>query len=232
MQGRSSRLSRKAAPGGRDVAAPVSGAPRLRRAAKQAAISRFVVSVLVADRVGILRDITTALLDVGGQIDTLSQTVVEGYFTVTLTASFRDTIAPEAIRDRLARNFVADGASIHVQRCKPDAAVPVVAHGDRYVLIVMGRSRDDLTARLTSFLAGKRINIEDWYMDLRGDEAVYLSELTIPSALDLKQIQDEMARFTAPMGLRASLQHENIFRVTNEIGPVASLLLPAGGRTS
>jgi predicted amino acid-binding ACT domain protein len=37
---------------------------------------RYVLSVLVSDRVGILRDITAAVADLGANIDGISQTVV------------------------------------------------------------------------------------------------------------------------------------------------------------
>lgn len=48
--------------------------------------SRYVISLLVADRIGILRELTTAVTDLGANIEGISQTVVQGYFTVIMIA--------------------------------------------------------------------------------------------------------------------------------------------------
>ena len=81
---------------------------------------RYVVSVLVADRVGILRDITGALADMGARIDGISQTVEAGYFTVILTASFDDKVSMEEIRNSIVQNFSADEAAVVQEGGEPE----------------------------------------------------------------------------------------------------------------
>ena len=76
---------------------------------------RYVISVLVSDRVGVLRDITSAVTGMGANIDGISQTVVEGYFTVILTATFDRPKPPEEVREAILENFRKDEASVVVR---------------------------------------------------------------------------------------------------------------------
>jgi predicted amino acid-binding ACT domain protein len=185
---------------------------------------RYVISVLVADRVGILRGITSAITDLGANIDGISQTVVAGYFTVILTASFSKPQALEAIRSAILANFERDEAAVLVRPYAADATRRAPVHGDRYVLILSGVDRPGILKAVTAFLAEKGINIEDWFVHYEGRGVTHVGEVTVPVMLDIKHMQDEFRQVAAGLGLKCSVQHENIFRVTSEIGPVQTML--------
>jgi len=46
---------------------------------------------------------------------------------------------------------------------------------------------------------------------------VVVSELAVPPQLDLAQIQLDIEALGKSIGLAVTLQHENIFRATNEV---------------
>ena len=48
--------------------------------------------------------------------------------------------------------------------------------------------------------------------------------VTIPPAADLAALRAALDAELAPLGLSTSLLHENIFRATNEVGPIRTLL--------
>ena len=79
---------------------------------------------------------------------------------------------------------------------------------------------------VTSFLAEKGINVEDWFMEQHEGRLTHIGEITVPARLDVKHVQDEFRALLAPHAVDVALQHENIFRVTNEIGAVSPLLRP------
>jgi predicted amino acid-binding ACT domain protein len=188
---------------------------------------KLVISVLVADRVGILRDICTAAKDLDAEIHAISQTVVEGYFTVILTASFADPRSPEAVRAAILSRFSRDEASVAVR----EFTAPQAARGpggDRYIVTITGENAGGLLHRITGVLAQRAINIEDWYVAAEGRRVTHVGEITVPPLLDIKQVQDEFRQAFAGLSLRCAIQHENIFRVTNEVGAVRPLLLGAG----
>lgn len=184
---------------------------------------RYMISVVVPDRVALLRDITTPLTDMGANIDGISQTVVEGYFTVLLTASFEDGRSADAIRAALSEHFERGAASIDVRVYDAPAARRHVT-GDRYVVIVTGVDRQGVLKAVTTFLAERGINIEDWHVAFDPPRVTHIGEITVPTTLDISQLQDGFREVLNGLGLRGFVQHENIFRVTNEVGAIKLLL--------
>jgi len=186
--------------------------------------NRFVISVLIPDRVGILRDITTAVTNMRANINGISQTVVAGYFTVTLTATFSGPHQADEIRKRVMENFVKDEISAVVRPYEGLPAARQAVGGDGYIVIITGKDRIGILKAITTFMASKGINIEDWQVEFDGADVRHIGEITVPAVLDIKQMQDEFRRLLTPMHLTCCIQHENIFRATNEVGPIKSLI--------
>lgn len=185
---------------------------------------RFVVSVLVGDRTGILRDISAALTGIGATIDGVSQTVVDGYFTVIMTACFDSARAPGEIREAILGRFAADEAEVVVKPYGADRPPRYAAEGERYILTLTGPRHPELFKSLTEFLASREVNVEDWYMSGAGALVTHVGEVSVPRMLDIKQLQDELTALADAMDARVHIQHENIFRATNDIGPIKPLL--------
>ena len=190
--------------------------------------NRYVVSVLVADRVGILRDVTSAVTDMGANIDGISQTVVAGYFTVILTATFSKSRTPDSIRDTILENFAHGEAAVVVRLYEAESIKRMPDKGRRYIMTITGKDKPKVLKTVTNFLAEKNINIEDWYVDFDGGNVRNIGEVSVPKTLDIKQVQDEFQLLLSSLGLTSNIQHENIFRATNEIGAIGALL--RGGR--
>lgn len=186
---------------------------------------RYAVSVLIADRVGILRDIASAVADLGGNIFGISQTVVAGNFTVALAAEFPAAVPPERVRDAIRTRFPPDQASVAVRRhTAPPPAGVRHGDGDLFIVTLSGPDRPGILQAVTAFLADRGINIEDWRVVFGAHGVTQVGEVTMPRHLDLKQVQDDLRQTLKPLGQAASLQQVNIFRATNEIGPIKHLL--------
>ena len=185
---------------------------------------RYVISVLVADRVGILRDITSALTDMGANIDGISQTVVEGYFTVILTATAARPCSPEDIQNAILANFPRNEAFVVVRPHEAKVGVRPPVSGPRYIATITGKDQRGILKAVTGYFAQKGINIEDWYVRFEGSSVTHIGEITVPERLDIKQVQDEFQQVLSRLGLVSSVQHENIFIAANEIGPLGRLI--------
>lgn len=185
---------------------------------------RFVVSVLVSDRVGILRDITAAVENAAGSIEGISQTVVEGYFTVILTAAFPVGTSEQIIRAALEQKFSSAEAAIAVRpHVRSDEELKKIPR-EQYVLTISAPGESDILKPVTAFLAEKDINIEDWFMIYDDTGLTHVGEVSVPVRLDIKQVQDDFHAMLATSNATVSFQHENIFRATTEIGPVRPML--------
>ena len=189
----------------------------------------FSITVVVADRVGVLRDVAKTVFVLGGNLVDLRQAVVCGCFTLTCIAQFEE--APDgaegvaaALRGALVSAGDANpGAHVHPYDLKP-AAAP--AGGERYVFAVDGVDRPGRVYRIAQIFAEHGVNVEDWSHVLQEDavNAFNSGTVTVPAGVDTAALQREFTRRMAECGYKAALLHENIFRATNGIGPIHSLL--------
>lgn len=186
---------------------------------------RYAVSVLVEDRIGALHDTTSAMSEMGANIDGISQTVVEGYFTVILTVSFPENVECGAVERAIESNFNAGEANIIVRPYHDKSLPDPVPDGERYMLTLAGTDAPSIMKTVTGFLASKSINIEDWYVVFHGSHVTHVGAIRVPRQLDLQELQDQLQAVLSKLNLKIGLQHENIFRATNEVGPIRSLLM-------
>jgi len=185
--------------------------------------SRHVISVLIADRPGILRDVTAAVSALDGNIDAIRQTVVAGYFTVMLTATFPEPCRSEDLQRRMQQAFAPGEA--HIATTPYDAAYAKShAPGERYVVTLTGIDHSGILSAVTGFMATRHINIEDWNVIFDGNHVTHVAEVTVPPNLDIKQLQIEFRHLAETLGLHAGIQHENIFRAISEVGPIKPLV--------
>ncbi|MCL2105186.1 MAG: hypothetical protein FWH21_09110 [Kiritimatiellaeota bacterium] len=188
----------------------------------QLRVQRFITSVFATDRVGLLRDVTQAVFSLDGNIGSIRQTVVDGFFTLVFTADFPGQVAPETLRSLIAVSLDA-GAVVTVMEC-PEAPPAVVPEGSRFVVTTRGEDRPGTIFAITSFLVEHGVNIEDWIVENDGGQIVYIAQVVVPETVDFQMIQERFRAAMAERDLAGLLCHENIFRATNEIGPIKALL--------
>ncbi|MEW6237243.1 MAG: ACT domain-containing protein [Candidatus Omnitrophota bacterium] len=184
--------------------------------------SRFVVSVLAFDRIGLIQAITSAIADRGGDIDGMSQTVIRGYFTVIITAKFDGIYEKEEIRDAILQNFQPGEASVVVRDYEENSRHPI-GQTERYILTLTGKDRPGILKMVSSYLAESHINIEDYYFTIQGEDVTHIGELSIPINTDIKQLLGELHTLVSSIGLAPALQHENLFRAANDIFSIRQL---------
>ncbi len=184
---------------------------------------RHVISVLIADRAGVLRDVTGAVTAMGANIDGVRQTVVAGYFTVMLTASFEGSISSDEVLRQMQRAFEPTEARITVIPYDPRQESSVM-DGEQYMVTITGEDHTGILMAVTGFLAERGINIEDWDVDFKGSRVTHVGQITVPRRLDIKQLQMEFRHLADTLSMQAGLQHENIFRAICEVGPIKPLV--------
>ena len=179
--------------------------------------AHYVLTVMSLDRVGIVADMTGAILDLGGNIDSISQTVMRGYFTIIVTVHFDRDMPREALRETV-RNSGAEGElEVSVKERTVLEPGPVVRDGDRFVLTIMGPDRKGIIKRITSYLSSRGINIDDLYAYVEGEEFLLIGELLVPSSVDIDQVKMDIDGILGEMQMAVTLQHENIFIATNQV---------------
>jgi len=184
---------------------------------------RLITSVLVPDRVGLLRDVTRGVFSLEGNIGSIRQTVVDGFFNLVFTSEHPAQVTPEALRTLLGSSLEPEAVVTVLD--SPDVRRPVVPTGSRFVVMTRGEDKPGTIFAITSFLVEHGINIEDWMVEEEeGGRVVYIAQVAVPEAVDFRHLQESFRVAMTLRNLTALLCHENIFRATNEIGPIKSLI--------
>ena len=87
-----------------------------------------------------------------------------------------------------------------------------------------GPDRPGTIHAISAFFVEHGINIEDWQVENEGANVIYTAQVVLPAAADFRAVQEAFRARMAARDLSASICHENIFRATNEVGPIKRLL--------
>ncbi|MHB1001078.1 MAG: glycine cleavage system transcriptional repressor [Armatimonadota bacterium] len=182
----------------------------------------YILTVMARDRVGIVRDVSTGLADIGGNLTHVSQTVMRGYFTLILSVEMPDERTHLEIRQAVERRGGVGEFEVNV-RPYQEAAAFKASVSERFTLSLRGNNQEGIISRITTYLADRNINIDDFYAYAIDGKFVMLVQVSIPMGVDVEKIQYELAQVGTEFGLIVHLQHENIFRAISEISPVMDL---------
>jgi glycine cleavage system transcriptional repressor len=177
----------------------------------------YVVDVMSDDHPGIVAAVSNAVEALDGNIDSCSQTVLGGYFTLIMIVSLPQPLAPEGLADRVR----AAGSSAQFQVLVRPAieAESYAPHReiDRFVITAFGKDQPGIVRRFSQYLAGKDVNIVDLYGDRRDDDFVLTGQLEVPTQWDIRMLQADLEQMGQELGFTVKLQHENIFVATNQL---------------
>lgn len=183
-------------------------------------MSNYIVSVTTEDRVGIVHCVTGTLRELRGNILELSQTVLRGYFTIILSVEFPEPMDASTIRERIAQEGVHLGLTVVVIEADPRANQPAVPNGERFILTVLGDDHVGNIHAISGCLAAWGVNIVDLHARADGSRFLMVMEAFLPPDVQPSVLRDEIEKFGEHLGLEAYVQHENIFKATNEPRPV------------
>lgn len=173
---------------------------------------RFIISVLVRDRVGIIADVTDAVYDLGGNIFATSQTIMHGWFTMILSADFPETVSPGDVRGALAAH-----PDIAVTVCENAASRPAASAGEPFVVTVVGADRPGIVRGIARCCAARGVNIVDMWNEVRQDDFIVILSVTIPPEADPKEVRYHLEQTAAGLGVALTFQHQDIFTATNSL---------------
>ena len=184
--------------------------------------NQFVLSIMSRDRVGIVYEISRALTDLNGDIANIRQSVLSGYFTMILLATFPEDVDQRAIERKLAEVDARSETAIE------SVAVPVLdAHRheppdgpppeNSYVLTASGPDRIGFVATVADFCRQQAINILDLSTTVNDGQYVMILLVDLSRSGPVVEVRAALATLAKAEGLTIVLQHHDIFRATNEV---------------
>jgi glycine cleavage system transcriptional repressor len=178
----------------------------------------YVLNVMSDDHPGIVAAVSNAVESLGGNIDSCSQTVLGGYFTLIMIVSVPEEIQPEQLAERVrAAESSGSPYQVLVRPAILAAAAGTADPSDRFVISAFGNDQPGIVRRFSQYLAGRDVNIVDLYGDRSGDEFVLIGQVEVPTRWDVRMMQADLEQMGQELGFTVKLQHENIFVATNQL---------------
>jgi glycine cleavage system transcriptional repressor len=184
---------------------------------------RYIITLMASNRVGILAAVTKSLAELGGDIQEVSQTVMQGIFTLIMSAEFPQYRDPSAIIDHLRGDCRPFGVEVNLK--DPQLAKPQElpdAATEKYFVTAEGEDKSGIIHQIAARLAEQEIDITDVFARRpeNGNTFVIVMELAVPVGIDALALHRELEELGSAVGLSAALQHEDIFSATNDPRPV------------
>jgi len=180
----------------------------------------YIITVMSRDRPGIIAGIGRAVFEMGGNIEEISQTVVRGYFTVILCATFSSSPPVERVKEVIASTGAPGEVAVRIRRTdEPLSATPTTY--DRFILTLFGLDRPGVIYHMSTYLASLGINITDLYGRTEEGGFTMVLELSVPPELDPRGLKEELERLGRSFGMSAHFQHENLFKATHDLRSLA-----------
>lgn len=183
----------------------------------------YVITVMAANRIGLLAAFSKALEDLGGNLQEVSQVVMRQYFSLILTADFPADRGVQVIADHIRDRCRPFGLEIIVKDPAEELAPQETPHAEseRYVLTVSGRDQPGVLRKVAQRLAQESIDV----IDLQGmhesqETFVALLELCVPAGVDVLRIRQELDEYGSPLGLAFTLQHCRILAAMSHPEPL------------
>lgn len=182
--------------------------------------SQFVISIMSRDRVGIVYEVSKAIGDLGGNTADIRQSVLCGYFTMILLASFPAEITQRDIERKLAEVDAHSETAIAaaVKKVEETVGTEFSSHPENaYVLTASGTDQIGFVATVASFCVEHNINILDLSTTVTDDAHLMILIVDLSQCGCISTVRSELQQFAQQTGLKVVLQHYDIFRAVNEI---------------
>jgi len=164
-------------------------------------MNELAVTVLGHDRPGIIADVTSALAELGGNLEDSSMTLLRGHFAMTLVVDV--PVSSDVVEERLA-HLVEQGLRVSVLPLPAEDVVESEAAG--FILSVHGADRPGIVSAITAVIASAGGNITDLTTRLAGGLYVLIAEVALPGEVDLDALNERIADTAATLGVGANLR--------------------------
>jgi predicted amino acid-binding ACT domain protein len=180
------------------------------------AATRYVLSVMCEDKVGVVARLARAVERLDGNIEELHQGVLQGYFVLTFAATFRGGPSAGAVQSALAGAGEAGEFVVSVLP-RREAALPPAGEGQLFVLAVEGTDAPGILGKLTACLADRGVNIEDLDSRSAGGAFTITARLTVPPGQSVSALRLDLDEILAACAPTVTLMHEDIFNATSRV---------------
>ncbi len=179
---------------------------------------QMIISVMSKDRPGIIADITGSIYRLGGDVADLNQTVLCGFLTMILSASFDPDVTKEDLIASISHIKTASKFEVSIKEIALDKQDDMKPPDETYILTVQGPNKTGIVHGISQFCYEHNINILDLATTLKDDQYTMALQLDLKlCSSSTEMLHRELEEYSRENNLTIMMQHNDIFKVTNEI---------------
>lgn len=176
---------------------------------------RYVMTVLAANRVGMLAALANALDELGGNILATSQAIMDRFFTLIMSVEFPEERPREVVLDHIqavCRPFAAEASLKELADDDACDSVPDRQQAETYVLTVSGPDRPGVLRRLAHRLAQDGIDVMDLQASRvdEGRQFRFFMEICVPAGVDIGRLARDLLEVEPQGTLATTLQRRTV----------------------
>jgi len=186
-------------------------------------VNKALISVLGNDQPGIMAAVATIITEHGGNIENLSQTLLQSVFGALLMVSMPEEAQCEELHKALQQVGQKMRLSIHVDPWdeQPTAWQENPPEVQPYILTVIGPDRRGLVAEVSTQLAHHGVNITNIQAIFKGGknpmDNLMVFEVDVPRSTVMQDLRDALHLVGQRLDIEIDTQHRKIFESVSNI---------------
>lgn len=175
-------------------------------------MNRYIISLLAANRVGIMAAVTTAMDELGANLQETSIAVIQDFFSIVFAADFPDLRDPTLIQEHIEGICGAYNVDVCVK--DPEIDVPTILlpeESEKCLLAISGRNRAGILRKISSLLGQDGVDILDLSATSSEDDETFemMIKIAVPKTLDMLDLQTSIENICSPLEISVDFISEN-----------------------
>lgn len=185
-------------------------------------MKKAVISVLGADRPGIIAAVTRILFEHDCNIENVSQTILQSEFSGIFITAMPETLAIDALGGYLREELNPLDLHVFVKGLDTPSGPHITGKNSQpFVITTKGPDRKGLVAAVTEIIARYGANVTNLQAVFKGgddpDNNIMIYEVDVPNDIDQQALYSDLRAKAQELTLHISIQHRNIFEAINRI---------------
>ncbi|MDR2354293.1 MAG: hypothetical protein LBF22_14265 [Deltaproteobacteria bacterium] len=187
--------------------------------------SKVLVTIIGADRPGIVHLVSKVFFEHGCVMSELTQTTLLGQFAGLFSVLTPEDVVTEELSSALTHSLNGTGLSAWITYIKNDTP-PLDQNLEPYVITITGPDSPKLIPALSGTIASFKVNIDNLrsvqlsQTDRNASERppmVLVLEVSVPQAVSQTVFRQALALIAEELGIEVNLQHRNIFEAIHRV---------------
>lgn len=185
-------------------------------------MKKFIITVLGTDRPGIISRVTTALYELGCNLENANQMILQKEFAGFFIIETPPDLGLEDLSRELEQKTAGSGLILHVNAVDTtEKNDPSITNGEIFLVTTIGPDQKGLVARFSTIFARHHANIENLKAVFKGgsdpNANIMTYQVCIGPGLDAKKLFDDLRQKADELDLDIRIQHKNIFDAIHKI---------------